>query len=1138
MIRPATKLTLEFIGILVTAAAIGLGFLGWKLSSGPISLGVLTPTLEDALNAQLSGYTVRLDDTLLRWSHDEGALNLRIAGVKAYDADERLIVEIPEIDLGLSAPAIAEGVIAPTRIVLVGPSATIIRSRNGGVRLGFGEGDDATINDGTVEFVESLITSLSRRPDEAGPAGYLTEFGIRGSQLTYLDEPTLSYWTAPDARLSFIRDGEGISGALKADVVVGNGIWHVALAGIYDAEPQTINMEARFSNIVPADLADKAPMFAQVAGFEMPVHGTARMKWELDGTLLEAGIVADVGAGEITARALDEYPITLDSAHLDVVFDPATRNVDIKEITYQAGENKGALSGFAALTLDENLLWTDVRLDLNARDTVLSFPALLEVPLNVDEAHLRGAVDSSFTDIRIEELRIQSGKSRVELAGRVQDILSSPDVDLTGQLANLEIADLPAWWPIGVSQGARSWVAEHVTGGGIRNGTLTVKGRDGVFESSPTPNDAVRFAFDFDGLSVSYLDEMSPLHDVRGAAVLRGNDFDLKVASAWIDTGSVQKIDVSDGGFRTGDFHKKGSDGHIVAVLSGSTESILKLIDQEPLGFPGKFGLAPESVGGSGTVRMQLSLPLTKGVMLDDVRFAGAANLSGFELGGLFGGIVIESNDLAMQVNGGGLRTEGPVRLNGVPGQLVWTENFAPGDKPSSTYELEARLNTEDWSRLGFNLEHLIEGETDAKLLLWGSGLGLDDGRLNAVLDDAVLKETHIGWRKPVGVPATMTADLSFVEGGGATLSGLTITGDAIDIQGDIDIDGKGDIARANLPRVKWGPHTDLGVAMERLANGGLAVRAKGPSLDARAFFESLTARSSSEEAMAEMPPPVDPDGPPPPGLLLMGEFDQVVMHNDVALRAVDILYRDTSERVEEVRITGALPDVGGIQIKLREDGLGDRTLLVTSSDAGALIRGLNLYDSAYGGELIIKGDITKAAGEPSQLVGKVMARDFHIKNAPGLAKILTIGSLQTIGDLLDGEGIPFKGLELPIIADLDSLELKDGRLFGPALALTIDGILDLDAEQVDLAGTVVPSYGINSALGSVPILGPLLVGRPGEGLIGITYAVRGPSDKTRFIVNPISALAPGFLRRLFEMEAGPTTARRDKEKDKESTTE
>ncbi|MBY0422532.1 MAG: hypothetical protein K2Q06_09520, partial [Parvularculaceae bacterium] len=61
------------------------------------------------------------------------------------------------------------------------------------------------------------------------------------------------------------------------------------------------------------------------------------------------------------------------------------------------------------------------------------------------------------------------------------------------------------------------------------------------------------------------------------------------------------------------------------------------------------------------------------------------------------------------------------------------------------------------------------------------------------------------------------------------------------------------------------------------------------------------------------------------------------------------------------------------------------------------------------------------------------------------------------------------------------------------------------------------------SMLGAAPVIGPVLVGRKGEGVVALSYDVKGRSDAPVVTVDPLSALAPGILRRLFESDARAT---------------
>jgi hypothetical protein len=188
----------------------------------------------------------------------------------------------------------------------------------------------------------------------------------------------------------------------------------------------------------------------------------------------------------------------------------------------------------------------------------------------------------------------------------------------------------------------------------------------------------------------------------------------------------------------------------------------------------------------------------------------------------------------------------------------------------------------------------------------------------------------------------------------------------------------------------------------------------------------------------------------------------------------------------------------------------------MASNDAGFVFLALDLFKGVVGGTFVAKATIDdKLPGSP--MSGTIDVAKFRIVKAPVLASILTLGSLTGISDTLKGEGIYFDGLKLPFRVTGHRIHVEEGRMAGPAIGLTMKGQIDRTVDVADLEGTLVPAYTINSVLGNVPLLGPLIIGREGEGIFGFTYAVKGNIDNPRVVVNPLSAIAPGFLRRLFE---------------------
>ena len=101
------------------------------------------------------------------------------------------------------------------------------------------------------------------------------------------------------------------------------------------------------------------------------------------------------------------------------------------------------------------------------------------------------------------------------------------------------------------------------------------------------------------------------------------------------------------------------------------------------------------------------------------------------------------------------------------------------------------------------------------------------------------------------------------------------------------------------------------------------------------------------------------------------------------------------------------------------------------------------------------------------------------------------------------------------------------GDIRAPRVALDqgcrFKGSIDMDANTIDLKGALVPAYALNSILGNIPIIGEFLQGGKGEGLFSATYSISGDLNEPKIDVNGWSALAPGFIRNLFEGEdTGP----------------
>ena len=189
----------------------------------------------------------------------------------------------------------------------------------------------------------------------------------------------------------------------------------------------------------------------------------------------------------------------------------------------------------------------------------------------------------------------------------------------------------------------------------------------------------------------------------------------------------------------------------------------------------------------------------------------------------------------------------------------------------------------------------------------------------------------------------------------------------------------------------------------------------------------------------------------------------------------------------------------------------------MTAADGGAVLRAMDLVDSVQGGALSLRAtyDDTRA---DSPLSGTVELRSFRMRNAPGLGKLLQAVTVYGVVEALSGPGLSFNALSMPFTWNGSVLDVVDVQAFSASLGLTAQGRVDTVRKTVDLRGTVVPLYVINSMLGRIPLLGRLFSAEKGGGLLAVNYSLRGPLGDPGVSVNPLSALTPGFLRGLFKV--------------------
>ena len=301
LIGRSTKLFLEILASLVIITGIAGAIFAWRLSQGPISLGFLTPTVESAINA---GGATRVDigDTVLAWRQARRSLDVRAIGVTIYGPDGGRVAQLPEMAVSLSARGLLRGMIAPTRLDVVGAKITLTRRPDGGFGLAAGEPSE----DDSTSALPLLLAELLHPPDPGRSMGYLQEVSVTEAEITLFDQATGRIWRVPRADVVMTRDEAGIKAEATLVIDLAGELTRVAATALYLAGEHQIDVSARTTPFQPATLAAIDPRLGGLSALRMPISGKTQFRLDPAGRLL--GLEFDIAGTAGTLSEPDHFP--------------------------------------------------------------------------------------------------------------------------------------------------------------------------------------------------------------------------------------------------------------------------------------------------------------------------------------------------------------------------------------------------------------------------------------------------------------------------------------------------------------------------------------------------------------------------------------------------------------------------------------------------------------------------------------------------------------------------------------------------------------------------------------------------------------------------------------------------------------
>jgi hypothetical protein len=1039
--RGTLRLTLRWIGAAVGALAVLLVGAAVWLSQGPVSVGFLTPYLQEALRD--AGFEVEIADAVLAWRGFDDGLDIRLTDARLRGKGTNAAqIQLPALHLRLSGRALFRGELRPASLEIDGARLKLVREPDGRIDIGFGEASGDT-----------SLGDWFKAGDGNSAISELKQIALRGGALEIEDRALGRIWRVPRADLAIMRDAGGVALTLGGALELAGKPVDLALDARWRGGVAGSQVSLRFQGLDPASLADLDPSMAQLAALRVPLSGR---------------IVAGFASGE--------------RAELDL-----------------------ALSGGQGS---------------------IELPDRFARPVQLRSLELRGRLALGMRDgmpaperLAIDRFELALGATNGPRAQGNATLTWAPaglGIETQASIVGLALKEVDQYWPKGFASNAREWVVANIQDGVVPDAKLSLRLPPGAIDNPATPRDAVLFVFQFDNVTAQYIKRMPKIHNGRGQARIDLHEFQLDLVA-----GRAGKLALSEGKLVIDGLHQRDQTADIQLAVIGPVPAGLELLDSPPLGLASKFGFAPATAGGNAAVRLRFNFPLDTALTLEQVRFSVAANLTELSLKGLFDQYDLTGGALSIAVNPKGLAADGKAAIAGVPVNFKWREEFGVPNAPSR-YEANLLLDEQARARFGLAAEPYLIGTVPLSLDASVRRGGAVEAKIDAALDRATLKVDALEWRKAIGVPGRLQAVLR-TDGGAIRVDDVTLDAGDFSARGRLEIDRNTGLRLADLPRLRYAD-ADLSVRVERDQRGNASVALNGARVDLQRL----------NPPPGKRPPPPSPRPIPGPVDLSqpriavkIGRLEKLVVSEGMSFGAVSGEFDVHGGRLARLRAQAQLD--GGPPMTMAIAPAGNRrTLQVNAGDAAKVARGLDLFNGAEGGALEVRGAFhDDEPGGP--LVGRVLIEEFRIVRAPVLARILALGSLTGISDLLSGSGIAFKRLEIPFSALDDAYTIRGARAVGSSLGIAADGTVDRAAGRLDLRGTLVPAYTINSVLGSIPLLGTLLTGLKGEGVFAINFRVSGSPDDPAVSVNPLTSLAPGFLRTIIQVlekgidRSGPT---------------
>jgi hypothetical protein len=1119
--------------VLMIIFAVCFGGLWWRLGAGPINLEMATPWLAAAIEENIGhGNTVEVGGTQIERA-GRIRIAVRIRDIVVRDRDHAIVASAPKAEVRLSGTALLMGRLRAESLNLVDAELAVRITPDGTVTVSAGDTAKPLATGVASKKDAGLAPTFPRQlPGAPQPLGTaappppgaisvpapaasdsaqsgllagldwldslsltgldgqnLNEIGLKNGNLIVDDQQRGNKWTFENITLSLRRPtGGGVALSVGED---GKNAWSLRVV-VGPPANGVRSVDIRADKVSTTNILLALRMKDLTYSADLPLTGDLKGELGRDGlpTYFRGKITA--GAGHIIDSDTPDYPMAIDSAEINVEWDSG-RRVLVAPFKIISGSNRITLLAHLEPPNDSIADW---QLGFSGGTIVLAGTDS-EQPLIFNRIAIGLRFDTEKKRVLLTQADISNGEIGVAGTGSV-DYSGEPRLTLGFAGTPMSASALKRMWPILIVPEVREWVVERVERGSLQSIEIGVKSpvRNLSRRGPPIPDEGLSVNIVATGVTLRPVDELPLVRDADLKARVTGRTATVTIGQAAADTPTGRKLAISNLVFEVPDMAPKPSPAKVSFRIDGPVPAVAEILASDRLSeFSGTL-IDPNSSKGSVSALVTLGLPIKRELTKADTTYSITADLGGFAADKLVMNQKLEASALKVIANNAGYQVKGDVKINGQAASL----DYRKPNEGDADIKLQATLDDASRARLGFDLGPAVSGTIPLKL----SGKIGETSRMGIDADLTALKLDNIlpGWVKLPG--KTSRAVFNVVQKPQSTrLEDIVIDGGGVSIKGSLEVDQNGDLMSVNFPTYSPSEGDKTSLKAERGTDGMLKVTMRGDVFDGRGFLKSVISGKDADPKSKTKNIDFDVD-------LKLGA---VAGFNGEAVRSVDCKFSRRNGAIRSFALTGKLGRDTPLTADLRGRSQGREVIYLETNDAGAFFRFTDTYAKMIGGQLALAMDPPTV--DPRSKEGLINVSDFAIKGETSLDRVAAGGPAGV------SNGISFSRLRAEFTRQNGQLTIREGVVKGPTIGATLEGSIDYPGNQVRMSGTFVPMYGLNNMFGQLPILGLFLGGGTNEGLIGVTYEVVGTPGQPVLRVNPISAMAPGVLRKIFEFNTG-----------------